>query len=154
MVSVEPYRITVNGDSNTIYIDTKGPDIAPIGNIEWTIIFQSGFKIRGNVMSFVLPDDKNAALSITPVDAHGHPAVVEGVPVWSVSDETLLTLVTAEDGMSATISAVGPLGSAQVNVVADADVGEGNVPITGILDIEIAAGTAAGLQINAAIVNV
>lgn len=40
----------------------------------------------------------------------------DSAPVWSVSDESILKVVPSDDGMTATVSAVGPLGSAMVQV--------------------------------------
>jgi hypothetical protein len=74
---------------------------------------------------FVLTDLQKVKVSVGFVDAAGNPAKVDGVPQWSSSDETILTVAAAEDGMSAEVVTVGPLGTAQVAVRADADLGEG-----------------------------
>ena len=71
----------------------------------------------------------NAALSIT--NAAGQPAPVDGVPVWASSDETVLAVTAAADGMSAVVACVAP-GTARVTVNADADMGAGTVNITGV----------------------
>lgn len=91
---------------------------------------------------FTLPDDKTASAAVSYVDAKGNPAKVEGKPVWSSSDDTVLKVTAADDGMSATIEPVGPLGVAQVKVEADADLGAGVSPIITLADVEVAAGTA------------
>lgn len=91
---------------------------------------------------FTLPDDKTAAASVAYVDAKGNPAKVEGAPVWSSSDDTILSVLAAADGMSAVVTPVGPLGSAQVKIEADADLGAGVSPIITLADVEVVAGTA------------
>jgi len=91
---------------------------------------------------FTLPDDKQVGVIIAYVDAKGNPAKVEGVPVWSSSDPSIVAVVAAEDGMSATVTPVGPLGSAQIKVEADADLGEGVAPLITLGDVEVVAGTA------------
>lgn len=91
---------------------------------------------------FTLPDDKTASAAIAYVDAKGNPATVEGAPVWSSSDEAILTVAAAADGFSAVVTPVGPLGSAQIKVVADADMGEGVTEIITIGDVEVVAGSA------------
>ena len=96
----------------------------------------------------VLTDIQKVALSIQPVSAAGNPAPVDGVPVWSSSDDTVLTVVAAADGMSAEAVTTGKLGSAQVNVTADADLGEGTKSITGVLDIEVKASDAVSLEVS------
>lgn len=96
---------------------------------------------QGDFM-FTLPDDKSVGVTISYVDAKGNPAKVEGVPVWSSSDPAVLAVVAAEDGMSATVTPVGPLGTAQIKVEADADLGEGVAPLITLGDVEVVAGTA------------
>ena len=102
-------------------------------------------------MAFVLTDSQKVKLTIAPVNSAGNPAPIDGVPEWSVSDSTLLDIVVDTDGMSATVSAVGPLGSVQVNVSADADLGAGVSTITGVLDIEVTASQATSLGIAAGV---
>ncbi len=74
---------------------------------------------------FVLTDMQKVAVSVAFVDAAGNPARVDGVPAWSSSDESILTVAAAEGGLSAEVVTVGPLGAAQIVVRADADLGEG-----------------------------
>lgn len=51
-------------------------------------------------------------------DARGNPASLPAaVPTWSVSDATILSVVPAADGMSASVSAAGATGTAQVTAV-------------------------------------
>lgn len=96
----------------------------------------------------VLRDNQKSALAIQVLSAKGNPAPVDGTPVWSVSDAALLTLVTAADGMTAVVNAVGPLGTGQVSVNVDADLGEGVVTVVGILDVQVIGGAAAVVQIS------
>ena len=49
----------------------------------------------------------------------GKPARVDGVPVWGSSNPAVLTVTPAEDGMTASIVAVGA-GDAQVTMTAQA----------------------------------
>lgn len=106
-----------------------------------------GIKIE-DIRMLVLPIDHKVPASIQPVDAAGNPAAVDGVPVWTSSAPTIVTVIAAVDGMSAEIVPAGLLGTAQVNVQADADLGSGVTAITGILDVQSVAGTAVGLQIQ------
>lgn len=64
-------------------------------------------------------------------DSRGRPAAVDGVPVWASSDETVLSVVAAADGLSAVISTVAP-GTARITVDADADLGAGVADIVGV----------------------
>jgi hypothetical protein len=80
-------------------------------------------------------------------DAKGNLAQVEGVPAWGMSDPSLGSLAVAEDGLSAVFTP-GSVGTGQVNVSADADLGEGVKTITGILDVEVIAGEATVVEIG------
>lgn len=107
-------------------------------------------KIKGaQHMSLVLTDNQQVTLTIAPVDVKNNPAPVDGVPTWSSSDATIVAVTPAADGMSAVAVAVGPIGTAQVNVSADADLGAGVTTISGTLDVQVQAGNAVSLGISA-----
>ena len=97
----------------------------------------------------VLTDSQFVTLNVTPVTKAGNPATIDGAPKWSVSDESVLTLEVSEDGLSCKAVTTGKLGDAQVNVVADADMGEGVVEITGVLEVSVKAGAAASVAVTA-----
>jgi hypothetical protein len=99
-------------------------------------------------MALVLVDTQKVGVTIQPVDARGNPAPVENV-VWATSNEAIAALDVAEGGLSAVVKAVGALGSVQVTVTADAKIGEGEVLVQGVLDIEVIAGQAVTVQIVA-----
>lgn len=93
---------------------------------------------------FQMRDDSNgASVAVQFQTAKGNPANVDGKPEWTVSNPELVDLVVADDGMSVTIKPKGPLGTCQLNLTADADLGEGTKEITGQLEIEVVAGEAA-----------
>lgn len=86
----------------------------------------------------------NVQLSIT--DSRGRPAAVDGVPVWASSDDTVLSVVPAADGLSAVVASVAP-GVARVTVQADADLGAGVVTITGVSeDVNVTNGSIASVM--------
>ena len=95
-----------------------------------------------------LRDDQKVLLTIAPVDVKGKPALIDGVPVWAGSDDTVVTIVAASDGLSAVATGVST-GTARVVVTADADLGSGVTPITGSLDFTITGGSAATIAITA-----
>jgi hypothetical protein len=102
-------------------------------------------------MTLVLKDNQRVAISVSPVDARGNPAKVDGAPVWSVIGPGILALETSDDGLSCVATATGELGVTQVTVTADADLGEGVQTISGLLDVEVIGGMAVGLAINAGV---
>jgi hypothetical protein len=99
-------------------------------------------------LAFLLQGDQKVKLSIAPVDAAGNSAPVQN-PQWLSTDPGVLTVEPSVDGLSASAVAVGPLGTAQVQVSADADLGSGVVALTGILDVQVVAGQAVSLGILA-----
>ncbi len=73
-------------------------------------------------MSIVARIDQSIKFAPGFLDAGGN-AVTElgGIPQWNVSDANIATLEVAEDGMSATLTPTGVLGTVQVSLVVDAD---------------------------------
>jgi hypothetical protein len=95
-----------------------------------------------------LPDDSQVHADVTYVDKKGNPATIDGTPTWSTDRPDLIAIVAAADGFSADIAAVGPLGSAQVVVDADADLGAGVVSVKTLGTIEVIGGQATTGVIN------
>lgn len=90
---------------------------------------------------FAAGETKNAALSY--VDSFGNPAVVDGVPVWSLDDTAgAFLLAVALDGMSAVVASLGAVGVAQLRIEADADLGAGVKSLTTLADLEAVPGEA------------
>lgn len=97
----------------------------------------------------ILTDVQQVPLAVAFKDAAGNPAAVDGAPVWTSSDPTIVTVTASADGLSATAVAVGPLGQAQVSAAADADLGSGVTTITGVLDITVQASEAVNALVTA-----
>jgi hypothetical protein len=95
---------------------------------------------------FSLTDVQKVSLAIAPVNAKGKPAPVDGVPAWTNSNEIAASLSIADDGLSAVLFA-NEAGTTQVMVSVDADMGEGVVPITGILDVQVLPSMAVSIAI-------
>lgn len=98
-------------------------------------------------MAFQMTATQQCELTITIVDRKGNPAPVDGPPQWFVDNPAVLSLTPAADGMSCSMAAVGPLGTALVSVRADADLGAGVAELIGTLEVEITGGTAAAVAI-------
>lgn len=114
-----------------------------------TIHTPDGITITGgSKMAVVLTVSQKVSASITPVDAKGNPAPIDGVPAWSSSNPDIASVVPAEDGLSAVIVATGVVGDTQVSVSADADLGEGVTQIVAIGDLSIRPDQAVALSLN------
>ena len=84
-------------------------------------------------------------LVIKPTDQFGNPTVVDGIPEWNSSDESVITLSVSGDGLSARATSVGPVGTASVSVIADADLSGDVRNLTGVEEITVVAGEAVSL---------
>lgn len=98
---------------------------------------------------FQMTDSQQTTCTFVATDRKGNPAPVE-TPEWMVDNPNLLALAPSPDGLSCVVSAVGPLGTARLTFRADADMGSGVSQISGTLDIEVVAGQATTVIINAA----
>lgn len=96
-----------------------------------------------------LTNTQKITYSLKIEDAFGNPAKVDGVPEWSSSDPSILTVTPAADGLTAVAETVGPLGNVQVRVSADADLGAGVRPITAVDEVSVEASEAVTLGISA-----
>lgn len=103
--------------------------------------FNGEFKVK-------LPDDKQVVASVLFVDGKGNPAFTDGVPLWSTDKPDIVDVIPAADGMSATIKPKGPLGSAQIEIQADADMGAGVKTFSVFGQVEIVGGDAVGGTVN------
>lgn len=91
---------------------------------------------------------KKKKYSVVALDAKGNVAKIDGAPKWAVTDESLATIVVAEDGMSAEVTPVGPLGSYKVQAKADADLmPDVEKDILAEADVELVAGDATELRL-------
>lgn len=95
-----------------------------------------------------LPDDKTVSATVAYVDAKGNAAQVQGAPVWASDNEAVATVAASDDGMSAVVTPVGPLGSAQISVTADADLGDGVENVVALGTVEVIAGKAVAGNVN------
>lgn len=99
-------------------------------------------------MANILPSDKRAPLSVTPVDRKGNPTTTDSVPVWASSDPAIVEITdVSDDGLSCRAKAVGPAGTAQVSVRADAARGPDIREIIGTVDFEVVAAEAVSMNI-------
>lgn len=92
--------------------------------------------------------DQTVRLFVKPLDRKGNVTGLEN-PVWSTSNSEVATLVAAEDGLSVTLTPVGPLGACVVSLAADGIIGEGVKPLAASTDVQISSGAAVTLEIQA-----
>ncbi len=91
---------------------------------------------------------QKCTLTVQFLDKKGNVAAVDGTPAWTTDNADVVALVVAADGASVEVSAVGPVGSAAVTVTADADLGDGVVPVIGSEGFSVVAGDATVVAIG------
>jgi hypothetical protein len=82
------------------------------------------------------------------VDSAGNPAVVEGIPTWAIDMPAVIAVDVSADGLTGTVRALGPLGTANLTVRADADLGTGVTEIIGTGVVNVVAGQAVTVEIQ------
>jgi hypothetical protein len=87
-------------------------------------------------------------VAIKLADRKGNPGTPDGVPEWATDNTDVLALTPAADGLSCTVSAVGMLGTATVQVTADAEFGSGVTAVIGTLEVEVTPGKATVVTIE------
>ena len=102
-----------------------------------------------NPFMFTLTDSQQTVVAVDPRDKRNNAAQVENVR-FAVSDPNVLSVeADPSNPLSATVKALGPLGTAQVQVTADSRLGDEVNDISGILDVEVVAGEAVSLGVTA-----
>lgn len=101
-----------------------------------------------SIMSLIMTATQECPLEVKFKDSKGNEAPVENI-VWSSSDEGIVK-VNANDAVPNKAIAVSvSVGTAQVNVKADARVGDGTNEIVGLLAVEVLAAEATVVEISA-----
>lgn len=119
-------------------------------SFEWTVrlgSFSFSFT-KGERMALTLSSIQGVQLTVVPVDAKGNPAPIDGVVAWSTSDESVLSVAAASDGLTAEVRAVA-VGHAQITASADARLGPEVVEITGVLEIDVVPAEAVTMALSA-----
>ena len=106
-----------------------------------------GTPARESEITVQLTADQQVDLSITGQDSYGNPVDITGDTVWTSSDESIVSVTTA-DPSHATAVAVGPVGSAAVTVSNDVNQ-DGTGDYLGTLAISVVAGVMAEIAIEA-----
>ena len=99
-------------------------------------------------MALTLTTTQEAEVLVGYTDKNGNPALIDGTPVWAVSNAEILRIVPTPVPSVVIIQAVGPVGVSQVTVTADADLGEGVRELFAVQDVSVVAGEAVAAAIN------
>ena len=123
----------------------------PATHLLWTVgpIAEQHFITRTwrRITMLQLTNTQQCPIAVSGVDKKGNPAELDSV-VFTSSDPSVATVdADPSDPNKALIKAVAA-GTAQINVSADADLGDGVNTLTGTLDLTVVAGQAVGFVIN------
>jgi hypothetical protein len=113
-----------------------------------SVVFNDGTTVKGVIVASTLHNDSQFTVTVAPKSLGGKPAKIDGAPKWSVDREDLVSVTPAADGMSAVVAAVGGVGTAEVMIVADANLGPDETDISVVLDIEVIDAQAAALSVS------
>lgn len=97
-----------------------------------------------------LTNEQKVQITLAPVTGAGHPAQLDGKPAWNVLSGNG-TVEPSEDGKSATLVSSDDVGDTEIEISADADLGEGIVPITGNITMHVVSATAQSLGMSAGV---
>ena len=120
-----------------------------VASLSLSVSITDGETIEGVSMSIVARNDQVVTFKVNFRDSFGNIVDLLGsVPVWSVSDSTLGTLTTSDDGLQAVFTPSGIKGNVQVSVLVDADPGAAEEALVGTADITVLSGKATVVQLE------
>jgi hypothetical protein len=137
-------KLRISGQIEFATIEEEQPRLV------FSVSLPGGIKLK-DIKMLALPNDQKVTASIQPVDAKGNPASIDGLAVWTSSSTDVASVQNvSSDSLSAEIVPGSSIGSCQINVQADADLGTGITNITGVLDVSVVADQAVGFTITTA----
>ena len=127
-------EITIHVEPIDIHIGAKWNKKEPSGYIsEWCI---GSHLTKGHIMATTMQSGEQGQATVTWKDAQGNVGVPATPPWWESTDPAIVSVLSnSQDGATATVSSVGPLGTAQVIAHTGA-----NSEIKAVLDVEVLAG--------------
>ena len=99
-------------------------------------------------MLITITNEQKVTVTLAPTTEAGNPATLDGAPVWTVLSGDA-TIEVAADGLSCTLISGEADVNSQIEVVADADLGDGVVNLTDVIDLAVVSAQASALGIVA-----
>lgn len=94
-----------------------------------------------------ITNEQKVNVTLSPTTDTGKPANLDGSPSWTQLNGNA-SIVVADDGMSAYLISADDPGDSQFIVKADADLGEGVVEISDIVELSVVGATAKNLGLT------
>lgn len=121
-----------------------GPAVERVGRVFPTPWYRSVRCLRGDLtVAKSITATQEFLLSVAFKNRLGGEATVDGPPTWLTDNTAILALKPSTDGLSCLVTAVGMVGTANVQMTADADLGEGVKPLIGTFAVTVTPGEAA-----------
>lgn len=98
------------------------------------VVFRIGQEI---IMEARFDSVQEVDVDVSFENALGEVVAVDGIAVWTVDDSSIVTVTPSANGESAVLRSTGVAGTTRVVVTVDADLGEGVVPVSGVLDVTV-----------------
>lgn len=99
-------------------------------------------------MLVTITNEQKVLMTLAPTTAAGNPAVLDGVPTWTVLEGDA-TVEVASDGMSAMLISGAADVNSKIEVVADADLGTGIQTLSDVIDLAVVSASASTLGLVA-----
>lgn len=128
------------------------PGPKPATRVSFTVRLSDGTTFPEDTMDIQVR--KGQQLVITPnfYDADGNPTSELGSkPEWFSRAEGILNLEVSEDGMTCVATPTGVLGTTTIEMIVDADPSEGVSALVGTLEVNVKAGLATTVRLNATV---
>ena len=117
-------------------------------HFEWSISVKPKPRKQTTMLEITITNEQQVNVTLHPVTSTGRPAQVDGAPTWTVQSGNS-TVTAAADGLSADLISSDTPGDTEILVEADADLGQGVVPISDIIRLSVAGAQAANLGLVA-----
>jgi hypothetical protein len=125
----------------------KQPKPKQPGRFDWKIGLPTT-KTKNTMIDITITNEQKVTFTLAPITATGKAAKVDGAPVWTVQSGDS-TVVTAADGLSASLVSSDTPGDTVVLVEADADLGSGVETISDIIQLHVQGARAQNLGLTA-----
>jgi hypothetical protein len=98
-------------------------------------------------MLITITNEQKVTVTLVPTTEAGNPATLDGAPVWTVTEGDA-TIEVSEDGLSCVLISGEADVNSKIEVVADADLGEGVVNLVDVIDLAVVSAQASALGLN------
>lgn len=127
-------------------LDFIGMFRKPQVHFEWAIgLVETKQAPKGNMLQIKITNEQQVTVTLNPKTQRGKSVSLDGAPIWEIVSGESVAVKPSEDGLSALLVSSDTPGTTQVLVKADADLGEGYVEVSEIIEVTVSGALAANL---------